>query len=139
MRLAQDKGQQRRGWVAPLDHERSWDTLSVLARAAVLIPLMVLPWLFGGVHASSQLLLITGVSLALVCWLVGRGSQFISPTFCLIPLLLAVALGAAQLIPANPRILAHVSPRSLDFWQTFSPAHEQAITTPQSAASVFSE
>ena len=72
MSVTRNKGQQGRAHAAPQSHDCSRDIAPVWGRAAVLIPLIVLPGLFGGVHASSQLLLGGGVSLALLCWLINK-------------------------------------------------------------------
>lgn len=86
-----------------------------LAQGVLLLLVLVTPWCFGGVYASTQVYCQAGIALALVVWvclLPGRQYGNDSLPLCLAPLLLALAIPAIQLIPLGEGTLALLSPRA---------------------------
>ncbi|MBI2478557.1 MAG: O-antigen ligase family protein [Planctomycetia bacterium] len=86
-----------------------------MAALPIVIVIGLLPWLFGGVHLSSQLLLAGCLSLALLVCIVVISDNRCSLPLTLVPLLLAIGLGVVQQFPLGSA-LGLVSPRAQTLW-----------------------
>ncbi|HUG70635.1 MAG TPA: O-antigen ligase family protein [Pirellulaceae bacterium] len=98
----------------------------------VILPLIVgigaLPWLFGGVHTSSQLLLAGCVLVGLLIYIFARPASGAAFPATLLPLLLAIGLGFVQQWPLGDA-LDTVSPRSNELWEVTLIANGPAAET----------
>ena len=81
MNVTRNKRQQGRAHFVQQRHDCGRDIAPIRDRAVVLIPLIVLPGLFAGVHAFSQLLLGGGVALVFLCWLINRICVRMEPNY----------------------------------------------------------
>ena len=117
--------------MAPMHNETSHIWQRVTARMDVLehLPAMVLsasilalPWLFGGVYASTQWLLAASIALTLLLFLVCRNSEYPSISVGLIPLLLAVSWGFCQQLPVGENVLEVVARTNANHWKALAPA-----------------
>ncbi|NUQ62515.1 MAG: O-antigen ligase family protein [Pirellulales bacterium] len=89
---------------------------AMLGRLTLLAAVIVVPWLFGGVHASVQVWLFVGAGLALLCSLAvlaGRSPEDRRLPRAAVPLAAALVFGWIQLLPLTPGILRMVSPRAV--------------------------
>lgn len=89
--------------------------------AVVVGAIVVLPWMFGGVYASSQLLLAGSAFVGIAVWLAMSNERPRTIPFMLVPLLLAVALGVVQLLPLARPLATRLSPRAVELWETSAP------------------
>ncbi len=99
----------------------------LLAQVALIVLLVVSPWLFGGVGANVQVWLSVGVLAALACWLVaassGRAGGSELPV-ALVPLILALGLGLFQLVPLERDAIARLSPAAAELRSALEPAEQ---------------
>lgn len=95
----------------------------------VLLPLVAaigaLPWLFGGVHTSSQLLLAGCVLFVLLIRVFAWPTTSLAFPATLLPLLLAIGLGFIQQWPLG-NALRTFSPRSYELWEAASAINSPA-------------
>jgi tetratricopeptide (TPR) repeat protein len=112
----------------------------LFAQLILLGVLAVGPWLFGGVRAETQAWFAAAVLAALGCVLVSRlrrGAPRVALPAAVLPLVIGLALGAAQLIPLDPGTAAFLSPAGARFREDFqapiSPA-EAALAAQRGAA-----
>ena len=82
----------------------------------MLVPLMMLPWLLGGVHAWALYALVLAVLIGLLIWLFEYRGESRPLSIIIVPLVLAVLLGILQLIPLGPTVLSALSPRAAIAW-----------------------
>jgi len=84
-----------------------------LGQFVLLGVVLVTPWLFGGVLASTQAWLFVGAIVALGCWFAAalreRSSRFALPV-AIVPLICAIALGVFQLVPLPRNVDTLLSP-----------------------------
>ncbi len=90
-------------------------------RFILLLPLAVLPWLFGGVHPWAQIFLAVAVLASLATWVLSDRNRNRPLPPAIFPLLLASCLGVFQLIPLSPAVLADISPRAAAAWNGWAP------------------
>jgi O-antigen ligase len=88
----------------------------------LLLTMSLLPWLFGGVHTSSQLLLVGSVIVALFVRVLVLPASVAGLPTALVPLVLAVLLGAAQLLPLGS-YLNQISPQAQQMWSDLVPVN----------------
>jgi hypothetical protein len=100
----------------------------LLSRLLIVLVLVLSPWLFGGVHESTQVWLFCGVLLALACavpamLLSDRPSKI---PLALIVLLLAVAWGFLQLVPLPKTVASLLSPGAPELRAQLLPVADSA-------------
>ncbi len=118
--------------------ERPHTTLinvSILAgRLVLLAGLTLAAWFFGGVQAGVQVWLLAGLTLVGTVWVVClwvHGEAIGRVPWALVPLLLALGLGAMQLVPLEGPALARLSPKAVTLRSTLA-----SETNPSDAAIV---
>lgn len=111
----------RHDWVGEQDRSsratpgagRPAPAAKILGQASLIAAVVLGSWTFGGWHARVEVWLFTAAGLALLAWLVrqsaDRGWTPRMP-LAIVPLFLALALGAAQLIPLSNTWLTKLSP-----------------------------
>ena len=106
----------------------------MIARLALGVPILLLPWFFGGVQPRHQLWLAAGVFVALGCYLFAHAAGRITDRplpVAFVPLILALALGTSQLLPLHPALLSTFSPQANHLWNTLLPSADIDSTAPQ--------
>ncbi|MGE3777798.1 MAG: O-antigen ligase family protein [Pirellulaceae bacterium] len=102
-----------------------------VSRAAVLVPVLALPWLFGGVQGIAQwamaLSMLIGVlSYTVACYLNG-GSDEVPLSGAVVPLMLALALGVLQLLPFPYGGLLPIAPQNAAIWGLSNPTQNERL------------
>jgi len=101
------------------------EAIKFLARLCILAPALGLPWLFGGVyagHLSPAFLLAVSGLLVFAVYLLFRPSSIALPWKALAPLMLAIGLGAVQLVPLPRSVVSVISPEAVSFHDRFAGA-----------------
>ena len=105
-----------------------------LGRVLALTMVAVVPWFFGGVLPDVQVWLFVGTATALACAVAEAflaGSERVGVPLAVLPLLAAILLGAAQLVPLDPGLLASLSPEAAAMRATLgAPAAEAESGAP---------
>ena len=100
----------------------------VLGQLGIGIPILILPWLFGGVFASSQIWLAIGVVLSLSCclWicLSARATNMEPLSIATFPLLVAILVGLFQLLPLPRSFATAIAPFNVELRSFLEPAPE---------------
>ena len=91
-----------------------------VCRVSLLLPIAILPWLFGGVHVGAQYALAAAVLAGLMFWIFQYRGESRPLPVAILPLLFAVLLGIFHLLPLGPTVLASVSPRAEAAWSQWS-------------------
>lgn len=98
-----------------------YSVLSIIAQVALGAVVLGVPWFLGGVHARTQYWLAIGVLISLTACLLPqlrKEAPAIPLPVAIVPLMLAVAFGFAQLWPLPAGVLQKLSPRSVELWQS---------------------
>jgi hypothetical protein len=86
---------------------------SRLAQVAIGLPILALPWLFGGVQPAVQLTLFAGVFLSLLCylgiWYRGDKANSSAVAAGMIPVLLALGFGLLQISSLPASVLSAIA------------------------------
>lgn len=99
--------------------EAAWQLVSVLAPLAVGLPVVVLPWIYGGVQSAVQWWLVAGLVAGVAGVLLNirlQGSRVIVPGATVL-LLVGLALGTLQILPLPVRWVQAFAPRNAELWQ----------------------
>jgi len=108
---------------------RAGSAVALLVQVAA-IGLMTIPaWLLGGIQADTQFwLFVVATCVMFVCWAMclGRPASAHPLPAALVPLGLAVVLGAVQMVPLSPPVHHWISARTERWWQDLDPKPETA-------------
>jgi O-antigen ligase/tetratricopeptide (TPR) repeat protein len=93
-----------------------WQALSGLL---VGVPIVVLPWKFGGVQASVYVWLIAGATASLLVslWAMRRGPETFALPGIVLLLIAGLSLGLVQLVPWPVKVLNSLAPVNAKLWQ----------------------
>ena len=102
----------------------AWVPLWILVQIAALGLMTVPAWLLGGVRAETQFwLFVVAACAMLACWgiCLGRAMSVRPLPVVLVPLALAVIMGAVQTFPLPAPVHRWISPRTQRWWQDLNP------------------
>lgn len=93
--------------------------IDALPPLAIVVPVVSLPWIFGGVQSGVQLWLMMGIVAALMLAVLSirRQNGSVIVPVALLPLMLAAALGLVQILPLPPQIVNFIAPRNAELWR----------------------
>ena len=103
--------------------------LRVIGQVALMIPIVALPWLFGGVRATDQIWLFGGVAVCLACclaWCLNNNWAEIPVGGVLLVLLAALGLGFVHQVPIFHAFHERLAPSSARLWSELVPSTEAA-------------
>ncbi len=98
--------------------------LTGAARLLLVVPVLLMPWAFGGIHAWSQLVVFISFLLVVVCCLlrvVIGGRRLVIPAVA-VPVICSVVFGNLQMLPLDHQIQRLISPHAVTIWQDFADA-----------------
>ena len=115
--------------------------MAVLVAQLILLGVLAVgPWLVGGVYAETQVWFAGALFVALGCLLLsrlGRGAPRVAVPAAVLPLVIGLALGAAQLVPLDPNTAALLSPAGAELrkdFQTPGSGAEASLATERGGA-----